>query len=87
MLNVSHIYVVADDPVLRQSLRRRLETGNFRCHCFASVTALLERMSELIDGCILLDDTISALDSLELLTRIRRAKGSFSASTHDYTSK
>jgi FixJ family two-component response regulator len=59
MLNVSHIYVVADDPVLRQSLRRRLETGNFRCHCFASVTALLERMSELIDGCILLDDTIS----------------------------
>ena len=34
-------------------------------------------MSELMDGCILLDDATSALDGLELLVQTRQAKGSF----------
>jgi two-component system response regulator FixJ len=50
---------------------------NFRCHCFPSVTKLTEQMSELMDGCILLDDATSALDGLELLVQTRQAKGSF----------
>ena len=77
MLNVFHVYVVVDDPVVCKSLQRLLEMGNFRCHCFPSVTKLTEQMSELMDGCILLDDATSALDGLELLVRTRQAKGSF----------
>jgi FixJ family two-component response regulator len=53
------------------------EDGDLSLHCFASVTTLLEQMFALIDGCILLDDTTYALDGLELLTLIRRVKGSF----------
>jgi FixJ family two-component response regulator len=77
MLNVLDIHVVVGDPVVCKSLQQLLETGNFRCHCFTSVTTLLEHMSQLMDGCILLDDDTSALDGLELLARIRQAKGSF----------
>jgi len=39
MLNVLHVYIVVDDPVVCQSLQRRLETGNFRCQRFTSITA------------------------------------------------
>jgi FixJ family two-component response regulator len=77
MLNTLDVYVVVDDPVVCKSLQRLLETGNFRCHCFTSVTTLLEHMSQLMDGCILLDDATSEADGLELLARIRQAKGSF----------
>ena len=77
MLNVFHVYVVVDNPVVCKSLQRLLEVGNFRCHCFPSVTKLTEQMSELMDGCILLDDATSALDGLELLVRTRQAKGRF----------
>jgi two-component system, LuxR family, response regulator FixJ len=77
MLNVLHVYVVVDDPVVCKSLQRLLEMENFRCHCFPSVTKLTEQMSELMDGCILLDDATSALDGLELLVRTRQAKGRF----------
>ena len=45
MLNVFHVYVVVDDPVVCKSLQRLLEMGNFRCHCFPSVTKLTEQMS------------------------------------------
>ena len=30
MLNVFHVYVVVDDPVVCKSLQRLLEMGNFR---------------------------------------------------------
>jgi hypothetical protein len=40
MLNVFHVYVVVDNPVVCKSLQRLLEMGNFRCHCFPSVTKL-----------------------------------------------
>jgi FixJ family two-component response regulator len=50
MLNVFHVYVVVDDPVVCKSLQRLLEMGNFRCHCFPSVTKLTEQMSEIMDA-------------------------------------
>ena len=77
MLNVFHVYIVVDDLVVGQSLQRRLETGNFRCQRFTSITALLEQISLLMDGCIVLDDATSALEGLELLAQTRRAKGRF----------
>ena len=58
-------------------LQRLLATGSFRCHHFPAVTAFLEHMSELVDGCVLLDDATSETECLELLARIRRVKGGF----------
>jgi len=77
MLNSLDVYAVADDPVVCKTLQRLLETGNFRCHRFASVTSLLEHMSELVDGCVLLDDATPEVDCLEFLARVRRAKARF----------
>lgn len=77
MLNGLDVYIVVDDPVVCKVLQRLLETRNLRCHCFAAVATLLEHMSELIDGCILLDDATSEMDSLELLARIRQVNGAF----------
>ena len=80
MLNVFHVYVVVDDLVVCKSLQRLLEMGNFRCHCFPSVTKLTEQMSELMDGCILLDDATSALDGLELLVQTLRSHSAMTRS-------
>lgn len=77
MLNSLDVYVVVNDPVVCKRLQQLLEANNFRCHCFASVTSLLEHMSELVDGCVLLDDATPDVDCLELLTRVRRAKANF----------
>ena len=77
MLNSLDVYAIADDPVVCKTLQRLLETGNFRCHRFASVKSLLEHISELVDGCVLVDDATPEVDCLEFLTRVRRAKASF----------
>lgn len=77
MLNCLDVYIIIDDPVVGKFLQRLLETGSLRCHCFTAVTTLLEHMSELVDGCILLDDAASDIDCLELLARIRQVKGAF----------
>ena len=77
MLSGLDVYIVIDDPVVCKALQRLLETRNFRCHCFAAVATLLEQMSELNDGCILLDDVTSEMDCRDLLTRVRQVKGAF----------
>src|SRR4051812_29350366 len=77
MLNGSDVYIIVDDPVVCKVLQRLLETRNFRCHCFAAVATLLENMSKLNDGCILLDDASSEMDCRDLLARVRQVKGAF----------
>jgi two-component system response regulator FixJ len=77
MVNTLDVYAVADDPVVCKTLQRLLETGNFRCHRFATITSLLEHMSELVDGCVLVDDATPEVDCIEFITRVRRAKACF----------
>ena len=71
MLNGLYVYIVVDDPVVCRVLQRLLATGSLRCHHFPAVTAFLEHISELVDGCVLLDDATSETECLELLAGIR----------------
>jgi len=77
MLNGLDVYTVVDDPAVRKDLQRLLDSGNFRCHHFAAVTTLLEHMSELVNGCVLVGDANSETECLELLARMRQVKGGF----------
>src|SRR4051812_5361050 len=76
MLITAPLYVVADDQMLCKSLQRLLDAADLHTQCFNSTT-FRERMPELTDGCIVLDDAAPELDCIELLKRIRKVNGNF----------
>ncbi len=65
------IYVVDDDMAFRQSLEALLEAVGFKTATYASGQAILDVVSQLTEGCILLDIQMPGMDGLELQSRLR----------------
>jgi two-component system response regulator FixJ len=65
------IHVVDDDDAVRDSLAMLLEAEGLTVATYASGQAFLETVTGEIEGCLLADVQMAALDGLALLERLR----------------
>lgn len=72
----ARVYVVDDDPALRDSLAALLGAHGYDVHCFADASGFLETVSEARQGCVLLDIRLPDRDGLSVLAEVAdRAPG------------
>jgi two-component system response regulator FixJ len=65
------VYVIDDDPAMRDSLDFLLDAAGLKARLFESAVSFLEALPELGPGCIVSDVRMPNLDGLELLKRLR----------------
>ena len=65
------IFVVDDDPAVRETLSMVLSTGGYQVICFADGAALLAVARSRIPACILLDVHIPGKSGLDILRELR----------------
>jgi len=65
------VYVIDDDPAMRDSLDFLLDAAGLKVRLFDSAVSFLEALPELGPGCIVSDVRMPNLDGLELLKRLR----------------
>lgn len=70
------VYVIDDDPAMRDSLDFLLESAGLKARLFESAVSFLEALPELGPGCIVSDVRMPNLDGLELLKRLRETNKS-----------
>jgi two-component system response regulator FixJ len=66
-----NVYVIDDDPAMRDSLDFLLGSAGFRVTLFDSALRFLEALPDLAFGCVLSDVRMPGLDGLELLKRLK----------------
>jgi FixJ family two-component response regulator len=64
------VYLVDDEPELRQALTRLLKAEGFDVEAFGSAMELLARLDGACAGCALLDLAMPGIDGLELQQRL-----------------
>src|SRR5262249_15225221 len=64
------VFVVDDDESVRNSLRRLLTSVGLAVEVFPSAQAFLERASDDVPGCLVLDVQLPDLNGLELQTKL-----------------
>jgi two-component system, LuxR family, response regulator FixJ len=64
------VHVVDDDADVRRSLERLLLSADFTPVLYATPAAIIERASELSQGCLPLDVRLPGMDGLELQARL-----------------
>ena len=67
------VFVVDDDPSVRRSVVRLLETAGLRVEGFVSAEAFLDRERPAGPGCLLLDVRMSGMSGLELQRQLAAA--------------
>ncbi len=67
------VYVVDDDPAMRDSVGFLLGTEGFEVRLYEAGADLLDRLSKPSAGCVLTDIRMPGIDGLELLRRLRAA--------------
>jgi len=70
------VYVIDDDPAMRDSLDFLLESAGLKARLFESAVSFLDALPELGPGCIVSDVRMPDLDGLELLRRLRETNKS-----------
>ncbi len=70
------VYVIDDDPAMRDSLDFLLESAGLKARLFESAVSFLEALPELGPGCIVSDVRMPNLDGLELLKRLQETNKS-----------
>jgi len=68
----STVYVVDDDPAMRDSLRWLLESVDFQVHVFESATAFLEQYEGHRPACLVLDVRMPGMSGLDLQDELVR---------------
>ena len=66
MSEASTVYVVDDDPAMRDSLRWLLESVDFQVHVFESATAFLEQYEGHRPACLVLDVRMPGMSGLQV---------------------
>ena len=72
MSEASTVYVVDDDPAMRDSLRWLLESVDFQVHAFESATAFLEEYEGQRPACLVLDVRMPGMSGLDLQDELVR---------------
>jgi len=70
------VYVIDDDPAMRDSLDFLLDAAGLKVRLFESAVSFLEALPELGPGCIVSDVRMPNLDGIELLKRLRETNKS-----------
>ena len=70
MSSPGKVFLVDDEPELRQALARLLKAEGFDVEGFGSAHEFLARVTEDTSGCLLLDLSMPGLDGLELQGRV-----------------
>jgi two-component system response regulator FixJ len=65
------VYVIDDDPAMRDSLNFLLGSAGFEVSLFESATAFLDVLPALDFGCVISDVRMPGVDGLDLLRRLR----------------
>jgi two-component system response regulator FixJ len=71
MSSSENVYVIDDDPAMRDSLDFLLGSAGFTVRIFESALSFLDVLSELRFGCIVSDVRMPHLDGIELLHRLK----------------
>jgi two-component system response regulator FixJ len=70
MLSSARVYVIDDDPAMRDSLDFLLGSAGFNVRLFDSAAAFLNELASLEDGCVLTDVRMPGIDGMELLRQL-----------------
>lgn len=65
------VYVIDDDPAMRDSLNFLLESAGFKVTLFDSAKAFLDNLPTLDFGCVVSDVRMPSIDGIELLKRVQ----------------
>ena len=66
------IYVIDDDPAVRDSVHVLLESSGFEVRSYVSTVMFLAETPPLEGNCLIIDVNMPELDGIELLDRLRR---------------
>ncbi len=66
------VFVVDDDPAIREAMRELLEEHDYAVECFADGPAFLESYRAGRRGCLLVDALMPAMGGIELLAYLKR---------------
>lgn len=72
MSESSSVYVVDDDPAMRDSLKWLLESVDFQVHVFESATSFLEEYEGQRPACLVLDVRMPGMSGLDLQDELVR---------------
>jgi two-component system, LuxR family, response regulator FixJ len=67
----ARVYVIDDDPAMRDSLDFLLDAADHKVRLFDSAQAFLDELADLEPGCIVTDVRMPGIDGMELLRRIQ----------------
>jgi len=67
------VYVVDDDPAIREGLANLFEAVGLPALCFASAESFKEEMSEQMSGCLLLDARLPGVSGVEFQEMMTKA--------------
>jgi two-component system response regulator FixJ len=70
-----NVYVIDDDPAMRDSLEFLLGAAGFSVRLFDSAQVFLNELSQLEAGCVVTDVRMPGVDGMELLRRLNPALG------------
>lgn len=73
-MHVPVIAIVDDDPSVRRSLHRLVESAGYRGHTFASAGAFLDSLSRSRPACLVLDVHLDGMNGFDLQTRLVQAR-------------
>ena len=71
MSHSNTVYVIDDDPAMRDSLEFLLGAAGFNVRLFDSAQVFLDQLENLDAGCVVTDVRMPGIDGMELLRRLR----------------
>jgi two-component system response regulator FixJ len=69
------VYVIDDDPAMRDSLDFLLGSAGFNVRLFESAQVFLNELADLAAGCVVTDIRMPGMDGMELLRQLNSASG------------
>src|SRR3954453_3745248 len=69
------VYVIDDDPAMRDSLDFLLGSAGFNVRLFDSAQTFLTELPDLAIGCVVTDIRMPGIDGIELLRRLNFSPG------------
>lgn len=69
-----NVYVVDDDPDVRASIGFMLDSGDLQCSTFKGGEEFVERVGELVPGCVLLDVRMPRMDGFQVMQALQEAQ-------------
>jgi len=72
MPHKGNVYVIDDDPAMRDSLDFLLSSAGFNVRLYDSALTFLETLSDLAFGCVISDVRMPGMDGIDLLRRLKK---------------